>query len=346
MDLFEQMKQEGHEQVTFCSDPASGLQAIIAIHSTHLGPALGGCRMWPYPTFDAALSDVLRLSKAMTYKAAMSGLSLGGGKSVIWGDPKKDKTQKLLLAFAKQVHALGGRYIAAEDVGIGLADVELFRQATRHVAGFPQEQGGSGDPSPVTAYGVFAGMRACLEEVFGNDSFEGKRVAIQGVGKVGYALAELLHKAGARLYVSDMDPERVAMASRAFGADPLLGHEIYRVECDLFSPCAMGGFLNERTIPRLSCPIVAGAANNQLENARAALLLQERKILYAPDYVINAGGLINIAEEIGGYSRQRAYEKVARIYDRMKEVFALAKKGSVTTAEAADRLAERRLEKK
>src|SRR5581483_11069923 len=329
MEIFERMKSDGHEQLLFCSDRASGLQAMIAIHNTRLGPALGGCRMWPYPSFDAALSDVLRLSKAMTYKAAVAGLPLGGGKSVIWGDPKKDKTKERLIAFARQVDSLGGRYIVAEDVGIGLSDIEQIRQATRHVAGYALEQGGSGDPSPATAYGVFNGMRACLEEVFGDGSFKGRKVAIQGLGKVGYALAKLLHEAGARLYISDMDPERVAMGSRAFGADPLLGHEIYRVECDIFSPCAMGGFISERTIPRLSAPIVAGAANNQLEDAKAAALLAERKILYAPDYVINAGGLINISDELLGYSKERAYQKVARIYDQLKAVFSLAKQQSI-----------------
>lgn len=346
MDLFERIKTDGHEQLLFCSDRPSGLQAIIAIHNTRRGPALGGCRMWPYASFDAALTDVLRLSRAMTYKAAVADLPLGGGKSVIWGDPKKDKTKQSLIAFAKQVHTLGGRYIVAEDVGIGLSDIEQIRQVTPHVAGFATEQGGSGDPSPATAYGVFCGMRACLEEVFGDGSFKGRKVAIQGLGKVGYALAKLLHEAGARLYISDMDPERVAMGSRAFGADPLLGHEIYRVECDIFSPCALGGFINERTIPRLSCPIVAGAANNQLEDAKAIDLLAERKMLYAPDYVINAGGLINISEELTGYSKERAYQKVARIYDQLKAVFALAKKESISTARAADRLAEARLERK
>ncbi|MFQ5949155.1 MAG: Glu/Leu/Phe/Val dehydrogenase dimerization domain-containing protein [Nitrospiria bacterium] len=345
MDLFEQIKTEGHEQVLFCSDPSSGLRAIIAIHSTQLGPALGGCRMWSYPAFEEALSDVLRLSKAMTYKAAISGLSLGGGKSVIWGDPKKDKTQKRLLAFAKHVASLGGRYIVAEDVGIGLSDIEMMRRITPHVAGFSSEGGGSGDPSPATAYGVFCGMRACLEEVFGDDSFRGKSVAIQGVGKVGYALARLLHQEGARLYISDMDPERVAIVSRDFGAAPLLGHEIYRVDCDIFAPCALGGIVNERTVPRLGCRIVAGAANNQLEDPKVAAMLGAANILYAPDYVINAGGLINIAEELAGYVKERAYNKILGIQDRLKAVFSLARKASLTSAEAADRLAEEGLGK-
>ncbi len=337
------MKTEGHERVLFCSDRASGLQAIIAIHSTRLGPSLGGCRMWPYPNFDAVLTDVLRLSKAMTYKAAMADLPLGGGKSVIWGDSKKDKTEGRLVAFAKEVASLGGRYIVAEDVGIGLSDIERIHKITPHAAGLSEGSGGSGDPSPATAYGVFCGMRASLEERFGDGSFQGRKIAIQGIGKVGYALALLLHQAGAKLSVCDMDPERVAMICRVTGADPFLGHEIYRVECDIFSPCALGGFMNERTIPRLSCEIVAGSANNQLENAKAALLLKERNILYAPDYVLNAGGLINIADELSGYSKERAYQKIEAIYHRLKEVFALAKKESILPSEAADRLAEARL---
>ncbi|SRR5579884_74413 len=343
MNLFEQMKTDGHEQILFCSDPASGLQAIIAIHDTRLGPALGGCRMWPYPNFDAALTDVLRLSKAMTYKAAMADLPLGGGKSVIWGDSKKEKSEAKLIAFAKQVASLGGRYIVAEDVGIGLADIERMHEVMPHAAGLPEEKGGSGDPSPATAYGVFCGMRAALEERFGDGSFQGRKIAIQGIGKVGYALALLLHKAGAKIAVCDMDPERVAAICKVTGADPYLGHEIYRVECDIFAPCAMGGFMNERTIPRLSCEIVAGAANNQLENAKAAMLLKDRNILYTPDYVLNAGGLINIAEELHGYSKERATKKIESIYDRLKEVFALAQKESILPSEAADRLAEARL---
>ncbi|TAJ96670.1 MAG: Glu/Leu/Phe/Val dehydrogenase [Candidatus Manganitrophaceae bacterium] len=343
MNLFEQMKTDGHEQILFGSDPASGLQAIIAIHDTRLGPSLGGCRMWPYPNFDAALTDVLRLSKAMTYKAAMADLPLGGGKSVIWGDPKKEKSEAKLVAFAEQVASLGGRYIVAEDVGIGLADIERIHRVMPHAAGLPEEKGGSGDPSPATAYGVFCGMRAALEERFGEGSFQGRKIAIQGIGKVGYALALLLHKAGAKISVCDMDPERVAAICKVTGADPFLGHEIYRVECDIFAPCALGGFMNERTIPRLSCEIVAGAANNQLENAKAAILLRDRNILYTPDYVLNAGGLINIAEELNGYSKERAYKKIEAIYDRLKEVFALAKKESIPPSEAADRLAEARL---
>jgi len=354
MDLFEEMKTQGHEQVLCCSDTPSGLSAIIAIHSTKLGPALGGCRMRPYPSFDSALLDVLRLSKGMTYKAALAGLPLGGGKSVILGDPRKDRTKSRMLAFAQQVSRLGGRYIVAEDVGIGLADIELFRTITPHVAGFSKEAGGTGDPSPATALGVFFGMKACLEEVFGggttlagvaplaghvapaNDAFRGKRVAIQGMGKVGYALAKLLHSAGAHLIISDMDPEKVAIGCREFNGDPLHPHEIYRVDCDIFAPCALGGILNDRTVPALSCKIVAGSANNQLDRAEVAQLIQNRGILYAPDYVINAGGLIHVA------SAKDNDIKVKAIYGRLKEVLRKAKEESILPSEAADKMAEAR----
>ncbi len=342
MDLFEEIKRDGHEQVLVCSDTASGLSAIIAIHSTRLGPALGGCRMWPYTSFHAALSDVLKLSKAMTYKAAISDLNLGGGKSVMLGDPRKDKTPERMAAFARNVSSLGGRYIVAEDVGIDLTDIELFRKGTPYVAGFKEEAGGSGEPSPATAFGVFEGMRACLEEVFGNPSFLGKRIAIQGLGKVGYALAKLLHQAGASLIVSDMDPERVALGCREFNADLFHPHEIYRVDCDIFSPCALGGILNERTTQALSCKIVAGSANNQLQSKQAAVILQERGILYAPDYVINAGGLIHVAAGITDL-KESPEQKIQKIYDRLKAIFTRARTDGQLPSEVADRLAEQRL---
>jgi len=343
--LFEEIKKDGHEQVLVFADAASGLEAIIAIHSTRRGPSLGGCRMWPYPDFDAALADVLRLSKAMSYKAAASELPLGGGKSVIRGDPRTDKSKALLEAFARQVAALEGRYIVAEDVGMGLSDMAFLKEKTAHVAGFPVSDGGSGDPSPATAYGVFCGMRACLEEAYGSASFQGKVVAIQGMGKVGSALAKRLHEAGAKLYISDMDPEKVAHGCRDFGASPLHGHEIYRVDCDIFAPCALGGSINARTLPALSCRIVAGAANNQLESRAMADELDQRNILYAPDYVLNAGGIINIAEEFKGYDQQRAYKEIDGIYGRMKAIFARAKTDGMTSTLAADRLAEGHLRK-
>ncbi len=343
MDLFEEIKKGGHEQVVFCSDVRSDLKAIIAIHSTRLGPAIGGCRMWPYPSFDAALSDVLKLSKAMTYKAALSGLALGGGKSVIIGDPRKDKSHERMIAFARHLATLGGRYIAGEDVGIELTDIELFRTVTPHVVGFSEKAGGTGSPSGATAQGVFLGMRAALEEVFQDGSFRGRSVAIQGVGKVGYALARLLHQAGATLFISDMDPERVAIGCREFNADLLHPHEIYRVDCDIFAPCALGGTLNERTVSALSCKIVAGSANNQLESQPVAAMLQQKGILYAPDYLINAGGLIHAAAGFLGDSKEQADQKIEAIYDRLKAVFVLARAESILPSEAADRLAEERL---
>jgi leucine dehydrogenase len=334
MDLFEEMKSKGHEQILFCSDVASGLSAIIAIHSTRLGPALGGCRMWAYPSFDSALTDALRLSKGMTYKAAIAGLALGGGKSVIVGDPRKDRTSARMIAFARHVASLGGRYIVAEDVGITVADIELFRTITPYVAGFSKDAGGTGDPSPATAQGVFFGMQACMEEVYGDRSFQDKKIAIQGMGKVGLALAKLLSEAGAHLIVSDMDPEKVAIACREFNGDPVHPHEIYRVNCDIFAPCALGGILNDRTVPALSCKIVAGSANNQLAQAEVAALLQKRGILYAPDYVINAGGLIHIS------CKQDAGIMIEKIYSRLKEIFRLAKTKSLLPSEAADKMAE------
>ncbi len=345
MDLFEEIKSGGHEQVLFCSDAPSGLSAIIAIHSTRRGPALGGCRMWPYPSLDAAVNDVLKLSRAMTYKAAMAGLPLGGGKSVIIGDSRKDKTEPLMTAFAKHVGSLGGRYIVAEDVGVNTADMDLIHKVTPHVAGFKEASDDRGGPSSATALGVFHGMRACLEEAFGQASFKGLRVAIQGVGKVGYPLARLLHQEGARLVISDMNPELVAIGCRDFNADLLHPHEIYRVDCDIFAPCALGGILNERAISALSCKIVAGSANNQLENKQAALILQERGILYAPDYVINAGGLIHVAGGIQKDSKEFTDQKIKKIYDRLKEIFTRAKAEGRLTSDVADRLAEEQLGK-
>jgi leucine dehydrogenase len=273
----------------------------------------------------------------MTYKAAISGLAIGGGKSVIIGDSRKDKTPERMIAFAKNVALLGGRYIVAEDVGIEVSDIETFRTVTPHVAGFAKEAGGSGDPSPSTALGVFVGMAACLEEVTGNRSFQGCRVAIQGLGKVGYALAKLLYNAGAKIILSDMDPERVAIGCREFDCDIVHPHEIYRVPCDIFAPCALGGILNARTIPALSCKIVAGAANNQLDNREAATQLHERGILYAPDYVINAGGLIHVV------ATEDVETKVRAIGFRLKEIFAIAQSEAWLPSEAANNLAEKRL---
>jgi leucine dehydrogenase len=342
MSVFEQMRAYGHEQVVFCSEPAVGLRAIIAIHDTTMGPALGGVRMWNYRTEEEALQDVLRLSRAMTYKAALAGLRLGGGKAVILGDPHTEKSEGLFRAFGRFVESLGGRYITAEDVGTTVEDMEWIRQETRYVTGVA---GKSGDPSPVTAYGVYCGMKACARVVYGEDSLAGRTIAVQGAGNVARHLVAHLVREGAAVYVADIFPEKVQRLREELGnaitaVDP---EAIYDVECDIFSPNALGGTLNERTIPRLRCRIVAGGANNQLQDERAdALRLHERGILYAPDYVINAGGLINVAAELEGeYDRERVLRRVEGIYTTLLRVFQLAQEQNQPPTEAAAELAHR-----
>jgi len=340
--VFERMRESGHEQVVFCHDRVSGLKAIIAIHDTTLGPALGGCRMWPYASEEEALIDVLRLSRGMTYKNAAMGLNFGGGKAVIIGDPRRDKSEELFRAFGKFVESLGGRYITAEDVGTTTDDIATVAAETRYVVGLPER---SGDPSPATAYGVFRGIKASLREVFGDESLSGRTVAVQGIGNVGYHLCRYLHEAGARLIVTDIFQDRVRQAVESFDATAVPADEIYDVECDVFAPCALGAILNDDTIPRLKCRIVAGSANNQLAEPRHAAELARRGILYAPDYVINGGGVMNVSEEYhpSGYNRDRAYARVARIYDKLQQVYAISRSEGITTAEAADRMAEDRI---
>jgi len=344
MDLFKVMAREGHEQLVISTDPETGLQAIIAIHSTLLGPALGGCRFWHYKSFDAAADDALRLSKAMTYKAAINGLNLGGGKAVICGKPA-EKTPAMLRAFGRFVDSLAGLYITAQDVGMTLADLGAIRETTRYAAGIPEDQGGSGDPSPMTARGVFNGMRACLKEAFGSESFRDRTVAVQGLGKVGRKLAGLLHQEGANLILSDLDPSRVRSAASELKAKTMTPNRIHSADCDIFAPCALGGLINPAVISKLRCRIVAGAANNPLSGRADAKLLHRRKILYAPDYVINAGGLINIACELEGYQKEKAEARVAGIAENLTRIFARAKEEKITPLEAADRLAEERLSK-
>ncbi|MBI3610237.1 MAG: Glu/Leu/Phe/Val dehydrogenase [Nitrospirae bacterium] len=344
MDLFKVMAKEGHEQLVVSTDPETGLRAIIAIHSTLLGPSLGGCRFWFYKTFDEAAADALRLSRAMTYKAAICGLNLGGGKAVISARPE-EKTPALLRAFGRAVDSLAGLYFTAEDVGMTLSDLDVIREVTRYATGIPEDRGGSGDPSVMTARGVLHGMRRCLIEVFGSDSFRGRTVAVQGLGKVGRHLVELLHREEADLIVSDLDASRVRDVTSKMEAKVLPPSRIPAAACDIFAPCAMGGVLNSVVIPKLRCRIVAGSANNQLAMAEGARRLQKRGILYAPDYVINAGGLINIACEMEGYRKDRAEERVAGITENLARVFARAKEEKITPLEAADRLAEERLAK-
>jgi leucine dehydrogenase len=342
MGVFDLMEQYGHEQLVFCYDKASGLRAIIGIHDTTLGPALGGCRMWQYGREEDAIDDVLRLSRGMTYKNSAMGLNLGGGKSVIWGNPRTDRSEELFRAFGRYVATLGGRYVTAADVGTGVDDMNYILMETDFVTGRADV---SGDPSPVTAFGVYRGIKAAVKHALGQEMLRGLTVAVQGLGKVGYHLCRHLHDEGVRLLVSDITPENVARAVREFGAVALEPQDVYSVSCDLFAPCALGGVLSDETIPALQCRIVAGAANNQLREARHAQMLKERGILYAPDFVINGGGVINVAEEFhpSGYNRDRAYAKVGQIYDKLLRIFQMAEKEGVTTAEAADRLAEDRI---
>jgi len=341
MDAFQLMSEGGHEQLVYWSEPESGYRGIIAIHDTTLGPALGGTRFWNYASEREALLDALRLSRGMTFKAAIAGLPLGGGKSVIWGDSHTEHREPIFRAHGRAVESLGGRYVTAEDVGTSPEDMQLIRLETEHVVGL---LGRSGDPSPVTAYGVFQGIRACCRVRYGTDSVEGLHVAVQGLGHVGYSLCEDLVQGGARLTVTDIEPERVRRAVDAFGARAVGPDAIYDVDGDIFSPCALGAVLNDETIARLRVDIVAGAANNQLGRSSAhGLALHGKGILYAPDYVINGGGLINVYGELQGWSHEQSKEKAGHIYDTLLRIFELATAEGIPTGVAADRIAEERI---
>lgn len=342
--MFESVNGDDYEQVVFCHDRATGLRAIIAVHSTRLGPALGGTRFYAYDDEDAALEDVLRLAKGMTYKSAAAGLDLGGGKAVIIGDPAKIKSETLLRVYGRYVDSLGGRYITAEDVGTTQADMDVIRRETRFVTGVSRSLGGSGDPSEATAYGVLHGMRATARSLWGTADLAGRRVVISGVGKVGYALARHLVEARAHVIVADIVPAAVKRAADDFGAEPVDVDRAHATECDIYSPCALGKALNPETIPELACAAVVGSANNQLADDSCAQLLEEAGVLYAPDYVVNAGGVINIAEELRGYHRERAYGQIRRIFDTTTAVLDTAKAEGISTTAAADRVAERRIE--
>lgn len=347
MKLFSHHEFDNHEQVVFCHDKASGLKAIIAIHNTNRGPALGGCRMYPYASEAEALNDVLRLSRGMTYKSAIANLPLGGGKSVIIGDPHKDKTPALIRAMGEAVERLGGRYIVAEDSGTSVPDMLLMSEQTRHVSGIAEKYDAdgkvrSGDPSPITARGVFVGIQAAVRHRLGRDNLQGVRVAIQGLGNVGYHLASQLHAAGARLWVADINQDAVRRAVDELGAVAVTNEEIYDQEVDLFAPCAMGAILNDTTIPRLQAGIVAGAANNQLAEKRHGMALMERGILYAPDYVINAGGVIDVCYERSDMAPQQVMQQVDGIGDTLTEIFNRAEQQHKPTDVLADQLAEER----
>jgi leucine dehydrogenase len=342
MDFFQQMVEMGHERVLFCSNPDVGLQAIIAVHSTVLGPGLGGCRMWPYGSTEEAMLDVLRLSRGMTYKAAAAGLNLGGGKAVIIGDAKKEKTEELFRAFGRYVESLNGFYITAEDVGTSTEDMEVVHHETRWVTGLPPEAGGGGDPSPVTAFGTLQGIKAAVQHL-GGDSLKGCSVAVQGLGSVGFNLARFLRDEGAKVFGTDIDPETTTRAREELGVEIVPIDEILEVECDVVAPCALGAVMNDESIPKLRCRIVAGAANNQLKEDRHGQELHDRGILYAPDYVINAGGLINVYNELVGYNREVAMRMARGIFANMARLFEIARAQSIPTYLAADRLAEERI---
>lgn len=344
MSSFELMSQHGdHEQVVFCHDKNIGLKAIIAIHNTALGPALGGTRMWNYKNEDEALVDVLRLSKGMTYKAAAAGLNLGGGKAVIIGDSKTDKTEGLFRAFGQFVNSLNGKYITAEDVGTSVNDMEHIFMETPWVTGIPKDFGGSGDPSPYTAHGILMGIKAAASEKLGTDSLKGMRIAVQGLGNVGSNLLKYLVDEGALVTIADIDPARVKMYQEKYNVKTASADEILFTECEIQSPCAMGAIINDQTITKLKCKAIAGGANNQLAHPRHGDQLQELGILYAPDYVVNAGGLMNVFVELEGYSPERAFEKTKRVYDNVKKVFEISKRDHIGTHTAADRLAEERI---
>ncbi len=335
----------GHEQVVFCHDPHTGLNAIIAIHDTTLGPALGGTRLWNYKNHEEAVVDALRLSRGMTYKAAISGLNLGGGKAVIIGDASNVKSEALWRRYGKFVNSLNGKYITAEDVNTSATDMEYISMETRHVTGVPEYMGGSGDPSPFTAYGVFTGLKASAKKAWGTDELSGKKVLVQGVGHVGQYLVEHLVKAGANVAVSDISESKLKEVTTKFPSVKVVPNsEIWDYEMDIFAPCALGAIINTETIGKLKCVVIAGAANNQLEDEDIhGAMLVEKGIVYAPDFLINAGGLINVSAELDGYNKERVLGQVEKIYNRTLEIFATAEAEKIHTQRAAIRLAEKRL---
>lgn len=350
MSIFNHPEFDDHEQIVFCRDPAAGLDAIIAIHNSNRGPALGGCRMWPYANEGEALTDVLRLSRGMTYKSALANLELGGGKSVILGDPRHNKTPALMRAMGRLIDSLGGRYIAAEDSGTGVPDLKLMAEVTQHVAGVSEKEGPdgqirSGDPSPATAYGVFVGLRAAVKHSIGTEDLGGLKVAVQGIGSVGLHLGRYLHQAGAQLWVTDIYPDQVQRAVDKFQATAVGVDEIYALDVDVFAPCALGAILNDETIPQLQAKVVAGAANNQLAEPHHGQKLLDRSILYAPDYAINAGGIIDIANDRLGFDRDRLIRQLDGIHDTLTIIFQRSAETRIPTNVIADRLAEERFSK-
>jgi len=345
--VFGQLSFDNHEQVVFCNDKDTGLKAIIGIHNTVLGPALGGTRMWNYANEWEALNDALRLSRGMTFKAAITGLNLGGGKAVIIGDAKTQKTPELMRKFGEYVHSLSGKYITAEDVGMETADMDLVREVTPYVTGISEDKGGAGNPSPITAYGVFMGMKAAAKFKFGSDILEDKVVYVQGIGHVGESLVEHLTNEGAKVVIADINQERLLEISKKYSASIYTGNDIYSEKMDIYAPCALGATVNDDTIYKLQAKIIAGAANNQLavEN-KHGVVLQERGIVYAPDFLINAGGIVNVYAELEGYGKQEIMRKTENIYNTTLEILDSAAKNGITTNQAAVNIAMNRIEER
>jgi len=346
ISVFDEVSQYAHEQLVYCYDEHTGLKAIIGIHNTVLGPALGGTRMWNYKSEKEAFVDVLRLSRGMTFKAAISGLNLGGGKAVIIGDARKIKTEALLRRFGKFVESLHGKYVTAEDVNMSPDDMEYIAMETKYVTGLSEKVGGSGDPSPFTAYGVYMGMKACAKEAYGSDSLSGKKVAVQGVGHVGHYLVKHLSEEGAKIIVSDINKEKIREINKAFTVEVVNENELCNSDMDIYAPCALGATINDDTLSKMNCDIIAGAANNQLEDEnKHGKLLMEKGIIYAPDFMINAGGLINVGLDfLGNYSRERVFKKVERIYSIVLDIIHKTKEDEIPSQEAAIKLATKRIE--
>ena len=343
--VFGQLSFDGHEQVVFCNDKDTGLKAIIGIHNTVLGPALGGTRMWNYANEWEALNDVLRLSRGMSFKSSISGLNLGGGKAVIIGDAKTVKTPELMRKFGEYVHSLSGKYITAEDVGMETKDMDTVREVTPYVTGISEEKGGSGNPSPITAYGVFMGLKAASKYRFGSDNLEGKKVLVQGIGHVGEVLVQHLTESGALVTIADINEERLNQVGSKYGAKIFTGTDLYSAEVDIYAPCALGATINDATINKIKAKVIAGAANNQLANEVIhGAILKEKGILYAPDFLINAGGVINVYSELANLTRAQVMEKTENIYNTSLEIFKFAETNNITPHQAAMSIAQKRID--
>lgn len=345
--VFGQFSFDNHEQIVFCNDKDTGLKAIIGIHNSVMGPALGGTRMWNYANEWEALNDVLRLSRGMTYKSAITGLNLGGGKAVIIGDSKTQKTPEMMRKFGEFIHSLSGRYITAEDVGMETSDMDIVNDVTPYVAGISESRGGSGNPSPVTAFGVFMGMKAAAKYKFGSDNLNGKKVLVQGIGHVGETLVDYLTKEGALVSISDINENRLREVSNKYGAKIHNNSDLYTANVDIYAPCALGATINDETVYKINAKIIAGAANNQLANENIhGQILKERGIVYAPDFLINAGGIINVYAEIANYDRAESMRKTENIYNTTLEIFNFADKNNITTHQAAFTIAQNRIDER